>query len=225
MNKNKHITRTITGLAFLVVGAAALLNAFGITTFNDLFHDFWPVLVILVGFLMLINHSRRPLWPIAIIAFGGLLQLRELEIIDFNVWKLVGPVAIILVGISILLNRSFAHKNVNKQDVDETMALFGGAQIKNESHDYKGGSASAIFGGVEIDLRQARIKKDATLNVFALCGGVVVKVPEGWVIRPKVTPIFGGVDDKTKTADKGAPVLTIVGDVIMGGVEIRHTDN
>lgn len=222
---NKHITRTITGLAFLVVGAAALLNALNITAFNDLFRDFWPVLVILAGFLMLVNHPRLPIWPVAVILFGGLLQLRELEIIDFNVWGLVWPVAIILAGLSILLNRSFTHKNINKNDIDEVTAVFGGSQIKNESDNYSGGSASATFGGVEIDLRQAHIKKEATLKVFALCGGINVRVPEGWAVKSKVTPIFGGIEVKTKPADKNAPVLTIVGDVMFGGVEVKHTDN
>ena len=221
----KHTTRTITGLVFLVVGAAALLSALNITAFDSLFHNFWPSLIILAGLLMLVNHLRRPLWPAAVILFGGLLQLREFDVIDFSVWRVIWPVAIILTGLSILLNRSSSHKDANKNDIDEVSAIFGGSQIKNESDNYRGGNVSATFGGVEIDLRHAHIKKEATLNVFAFCGGINLKVPEGWAVKSEVMPILGGVENKTKPADKNAPVLRIVGDVILGGVEVKHTDN
>jgi hypothetical protein len=47
-------------------------------------------------------------------------------------------------------------------------------------------------------------------------------VPEGWRIISKVSPIGGGIENKTRTADKKAPTLVIVGDVVFGGVEIKH---
>lgn len=219
---NRQITRTILGLAIIVVGILALLNALNITALNTLFEHWWPLLVVLAGVLMFINHPRQFVWPLIVTASGILLQLRELDIVTFNVWSLFWPVIIISVGLSVLINRSAVHKNTNKKDLDDASSLLGGNAIKNESKNYKGGSASAIMGGVDIDLRDAVIKDEATLNVFAFWGGITLKIPEGWVVKSKITPVAGGVDIKTKPAGKDAPVLYLTGDVIMGGVEIKH---
>lgn len=219
---NRQLSRSIVGVAIIGMGVLALLNALNITTFNDAFSTWWPLLIVLAGVLMFINHPRQFLWPSVVIVFGVLLQLRELSIITFNVWSLVWPVIIIAFGISVLINRASSHKNVRQKDLDDANALLGGNAIKNESKDYKGGSASAVMGGVEIDLRDAVIKDEATLNVFAFWGGITLKVPEGWTVKSKITPVAGGVDIKTKPAGQGAPVLYLAGDVIMSGVEVKH---
>ena len=151
-----------------------------------------------------------------------MLQLRELNIVTFNVWNLFWPVIIISVGLSVLINRSANHHNTNKKDLDDATSLLGGNVVKNESKNYKGGNVSAIMGGVELDLRNATIKDEATLNVFAFWGGITLKVPEGWAIKSKITPVAGGIDIKTKPVEKDAPILYLTGDVIMGGVEIKH---
>jgi predicted membrane protein len=218
---NRQITRIITGLAIIGVGILALLNALNITTLNALFEQWWPLLVILAGALMFINHPRQFVWPLVVTTGGLLLQLRELHIVTFNVWGLFWPIIIIAVGLSVLINRS-THPNTNKSDLDEASSLLGGNAVKNESKDYRGGNASAIMGGVDLDLRDAIIKKEATLNVFAFWGGITLKVPEGWAVKSKITPVAGGVDIKTKPAEKEAPVLYLTGDVIMGGVEVKH---
>ena len=204
------------------MGILALFNALNVTNFNYLFSTWWPLLAILAGVLMIINNPRQFVWPIVVMLFGVLLQLRELALITFNVWSLVWPIIIIAFGVSILINRSSSHKNAHQKDLDNANALLGGNSIKNESKNYQGGNASAVMGGVEIDLRDAVIKDEATLNVFAFWGGITLKVPEGWTIKSKITPVAGGVDIKTKPAGKNAPTLYLAGDVIMSGVEVKH---
>lgn len=219
---NKQITRTILGLAIIGVGVLALLNALNITALNTLFEQWWPLVVVLAGILMLINNPRQFVWPLIVTGGGILLQLRELEIVTFNVWSLFWPVIIISIGLSVLINRSASHRNTNKKDLDDATSLLGGNVIKNESKNYKGGNASAIMGGVELDLRNATIKDEATLNLFAFWGGITIKVPEGWAVKSKITSVAGGIDIKTKPVDKNAPILYLAGDVIMGGVEVKH---
>ena len=121
------------------------------------------------------------------------------------------------------MNRTMASKATRIQDTDDVSAIFGGSETINTSKNYQGGKATAVFGGVVIDLRDAHIKKEATLNVFALCGGVEVKVPREWKIQPQVFPIIGGVESKSHSqkADDNAPVLIITGTVALGGVEVR----
>jgi predicted membrane protein len=220
---NKSIVRIILGLGVIAFGIAALLGSLNVINFSDFFHDWWPLIVVIMGILIFIGNPRNFLWPLSVVAAGVLLQLRQLDIVDFNIWQLFWPIVIICIGLSILINRTANHSNASKKDVDSISAVFSGNTTKSQADNYKGGDLTAVFGGVELDLRDATIKDEATINVFALCGGIEIKVPKNWTVRSTVTPIMGGVENKT-TADKSShnPVLVISGDVIMGGVEIKQ---
>ncbi|MBL8159747.1 hypothetical protein JNJ66_04780 [Candidatus Saccharibacteria bacterium] len=217
--------RTIIGIAIILLGIGTLLDGLEIFNFGDLVEQYWPTLLVIVGLVMLINSARNYIWAVVIIAVGVALQLRELDVLpDFNLWSLFWPTILIIIGVSVLTNRAGrATKHLSQEERDDVVALLGGAENKNKSGDYKGGKATAIMGGVKIDLRKAAIHKEATLEVVAIMGGVEIIVPETWVVRPALTPILGGVEDKTYSAGaKNAPVLHVVGDVIMAGVEIKN---
>jgi len=220
---NKHIARIIAGLGIIAIGVAALLGTLNIININDLFHNWWPLLVIAAGLLMLINDPRQFVWPLIVVAAGVLLELRALDMLHFNVWQLFWPVVIIAIGLSVLINRSGTHKNVNKKDLDTITAILGGSKTASQSKDYKGGDVTAILGGVELDLRGATIKDEAVLNVTAILGGITLQVPEGWIISSKVMPVAGGLDNKTTAPEgKTGPTLIIAGDVVLGGVDIKN---
>ncbi|HMH70247.1 MAG TPA: DUF5668 domain-containing protein [Candidatus Saccharimonadales bacterium] len=220
---NKHIARIVTGIGIITIGVMALLGTLNIINFNDLFHSWWPLIVIAAGLLMFINDPRQFVWPLIVVVAGILLQLRELDMLHFNVWQLFWPIVIIAIGLSVLINRSYGHKNVSKKELDEITAILGGNKTSNQSKDYKGGNLTAILGGVELDLRKATIKDEAVLNVTAILGGITLQVPEGWTITSKVMPIAGGLDNKTTTPEgKTGPRLIIAGDVVLGGVDIKN---
>ncbi|MEG1327445.1 MAG: hypothetical protein RSD99_21275, partial [Janthinobacterium sp.] len=74
----------------------------------------------------------------------------------------------------------------------------------------------------EIDLRQASIEGEAVLNVFALCGGVTIKIPPDWSVVLQGTPILGGFEEKTIVPPNQDKRLYVTGYAIMGGLEIRN---
>ena len=79
------------------------------------------------------------------------------------------------------------------------------------------------MGGCEVDLRHAGINGDAVIDVFAMWGGIELRVPESWTVITKVTPIMGGVEDNTRAPQNpGGHRLTIRGMVLMGGIEIKN---
>jgi len=223
MNMNRQIARIGTGLIILAVGVGSLLSSLNIIDFSATVLDWWPLLIIAAGLMIFMANPQHFIWPLLVVTAGALLQLRELEIVTFNVWQLFWPVLIIAFGLSVIFNRTHTHKDVTKKELDEQTAVFAGSKIKNESKDYKGGNLTAIFGGIELDLREADIKTEATINVSAVFGGVTLIVPLGWTVKSKILPIAGGVENKTVTVkDKKGPTLYLAGDVFCGGVDIKH---
>jgi predicted membrane protein len=216
-------TRIITGSIVLLAGIGALLDALHLFPFWGYFSDWWPLILILAGVVIFINDFKQYIVALAFILGGTILQLHHLDIIEVNVWGLLWPIILIAVGLSIVVNRSTSPKSIKTQDFDTTTAIFGGSEVVNSSKEYQGGKATAVFGGVSIDLRDATIKKEATLEVFALCGGIEIRVPREWKVQHQVFPILGGIESKKhgEKAKDAAPVLIITGTVALGGVEVR----
>lgn len=103
------------------------------------------------------------------------------------------------------------------------LAVLGGIHRGNNSRAFRGGDLTAILGGCEIDLRQAAIEGEAVLDVFAMWGGIEIRVPETWSVSGRVVPILGGFEDKTRPS-QGATAhrLVVRGFAIMGGIEIKN---
>lgn len=220
---NKQLVRILMGIGIVAVGVAALLGSLDIINFKDFFANYWPLFIIAAGVLVFLGNPRQFAWPLILVAAGLLLQLRELGVLNVSPWQLIWPIAIIAVGISIIFNRSHDHKNVSKNELDSLNAIMSGTTTQNHSQDYKGGDITAVMGGVELDLRKAKINKDAAINFFVLMGGVTLTIPENWTVKVKAMPIAGGIENKAATpTDKNGPVLYIGGDIIMGGVEIKN---
>jgi predicted membrane protein len=119
-------------------------------------------------------------------------------------------------------SRNFAFNDTG--DTISAQALFTGIQKRVLSKNFKGGKASAIFGGTEIDLSQADLTPGAMLNIEVAFGGVKLVVPPHWDLQINVTNIFAGVEDKRmypQTAADPGKVLKIYGSVIFGGLEIK----
>lgn len=179
-------------------------------------------MIVAVGLVIFLNNVRSWVLPLFMVALGVLFQLDKLEIISVDTWQILWPTAIIAIGISILVDR-FKGANINNVGRHSITAFMGGSEEKNNSQDYKGGKISAILGGTSLDLRKAVIKKDAYIEVLAIMGGAEIFVPEGVVVEKSMTHILGGTEDKTNApSSKNAPVLHLVGTLVMGGVEIKN---
>ena len=218
------LIRNLTGVVIMAIGAGALLDVLNVITFWSWFGSWWPLLFIVAGgFIALGDWRRNYLWSLLLVIIGVALTLRLNEVIDFNIGNLIVPVVLIFVGASFLINASHRNKvATGTNDTDDVSVIFSGSESKNKSKDYQGGKVTSIFGGVVLDLRDAKITKEATLDIVALCGGVELRVPRDWRVVSKISPIAGGVENKSEGSDdhKG-PVLTLTGTVTLGGVEIK----
>ena len=90
------------------------------------------------------------------------------------------------------------------------------------------GVGAAIMGGIELDLRDARIAPGVSeIEVFTMMGGVEVLVPDGVRVEVVGMAVMGGFGVNASAAsldDPNAPLIRISGLAIMGGVEVKRKD-
>ncbi|MFZ5974278.1 MAG: LiaF domain-containing protein [Bacillota bacterium] len=101
-------------------------------------------------------------------------------------------------------------------------AIFGETKEAVRDQNVQKISVSATFGGVELDMTQAGIQNEAAVvDVFVLFGSADIIVPENWAVEVRVTPILGGVENKTRPSDHQQKKLLLTGSVMFGGASVR----
>jgi predicted membrane protein len=222
----------VWGALVVVAGVALLLDHMGFIAIGSLFR-FWPMILIFFGVGHLFTPSNRA-WGVILMVVGAVFQLNSLGITHLH-FADMWPLAIIAVGLILMwgaLKPPIVVKgSVDAADVLEAVAIFGGTERRIKSQTFKGGRATSIFGGVELDFRDANIDGDeATLDINCIFGGVEIRVPETWNVHSRSIPVLGGYSDKTGPSssapqDPSGPkrkTLIVTGTVIFGGVEIAN---
>jgi predicted membrane protein len=234
---NPGLSHLILGLAIVAIGVGLLLDNMGIYQIGNIWR-YWPVILIAMGLskimdspvsggklwggflfligcgfladnLNLIHFSFNVIWPLLIIYFGGMM-----------LWRGLAPAG----GRSSSWNPNTGGSDPNS-DFNYT-AIFGGGKRRIESKTFHGGSAVAIFGGYNIDLRDAGMAGEtANIDVNALFGGIDIRVPETWLVEVRANAIFGGVEDKTAppriTEGQKPPRLIVTGFAAFGGIVVK----
>ncbi|MDQ5932386.1 MAG: hypothetical protein QG649_471 [Patescibacteria group bacterium] len=222
MNK-ESVSRNIWGIIIVLAGVGFLLDALGLAEFNQLAATWWPMLLIVAALGALIGNPKNYILPLGLAVLGVLVQLRVLQLIDINIGALIWPIIVITGGMMLLFKQGKSREVTSNEDVSDLFAALAGIDSKINANDYQGGKATAILGGISLDLRKAEIKSTASLELFAFMGGVELKVPEHWQVNVAGTPLLGGWENKTvKPTAKKAPVLNITATCFMGGVEIKN---
>lgn len=227
--------QVIFGAILLILGVLLLLNTAEIYDTSG-FVIYIPSLFVLLGLYGLVKSGFQSIGgPLILIAVFGTIQLIILEYITTDYLL---PIIIIAIGIGFLLSRF--RRPTSRAMVTDTidlMAIFGGVETRCTSQSFQGGEASAIFGGVDLDLREAVVRTPpAEIQVVALFGGIDIRVPDGWEVRMNVVPILGGAederprrnireaqgaDDETRREKSDQPDLIVNGFVAFGGLSIN----
>lgn len=229
MSGRIHAGRLVFGLTLLAAGVLWLLDALDIADTGHFLGDWWPMAIIAFGLAGLISRQGSRLGAGIVLVVGVLLQLGQLEIGDISWGAAIAPAMLVLVGLALLLRPRDAvgpfgsASETVTGDKLHAVALFSGSEPRVHSGQWQGGDATAIFGGLDIDLRDVVPIEGARLQATALFGGVEVKVPQGWNVVVNGTGILGGVDDerRDRTPADGAPVLTVDATAIFGGVSVK----
>lgn len=218
----------LIGVVVVVIGAALLLDNLGIIPSSREIIQLWPAILVVIGLrdLFVTQDGSRAMRGALLLAFGSLLLLNSFDVISVNIFQL-WPLFIILFGIQMLFRSVTRPELEGAQGGDETaqfddFALLGGVKRSISSSSFRGGSASAFMGGVDIDLSRSTMEGErVVINVFALMGGIVLRIPSDWAVVSNVSALLGGVDDKTRPPTEPTGTLVLEGSAIMGGIEIK----
>lgn len=226
--KKNFLVRAFFGVTIAAFGGVLLLRNLEIIKF-DSWHLFWGTVwavgLILAG-LMTIFSSRRAslrVWGLLLMTIGVSIGLGAYGVINISVWKIFWPVMLIAIGLIVSVG-SGGHKRSKKSVADdsgnEKIAIFYGEESRVKG-DYTGGSATAIFGGVDLDLRQAKIKDGAVIDIFTFCGGVSISLPDDVIVKNEVRGILGGSEDKTVSKSSAKKTIYLRGECVLGGLEVK----
>lgn len=226
--KRQNSGKFLYGLLFISAGTLWALSKGGVDLPPWLFS--WGTFFIAIGLVSGVKHQFQiGGWMIPVF-IGAVFLTDQFYPLD-NVKEFLFPIGLVLVGLIIIFKpkQRFRKgwKHLNEMDIAhenhlEVTTIFGGAEKKVTSKDFRGGEVTSIFGGSTIDFMSANINGPVVLEVTAIMGGSKLIIPGNWLVKSEVTAVMGGVEDKRfidESIDENK-VLIIRGTTIMGGLEI-----
>jgi predicted membrane protein len=236
----------VFGAVIAGLGVLFLLQNLGILYFDDIW-QYWPVILIVAGVMRAassLGFGGR-VWGGAMVFVGMIFLLQNLGLIHGNVWRFLWPMVLIAVGLAMLVRAvdrhnlalggtspassepAFASSAPDDAYRFAPWAIFSGVRRRIDSQDFEGGEATAIFGGLQLDLRDAGTKKEEiVIEANAVFGGIEMRVPENWNVALRGSAVFGGYEDETASAsstqDAKRPLLILTGFAVFGGVSVKN---
>lgn len=223
----RNIPRLIVGLAVLALGLLWTLDNLDVLN-SEPITQWWPAVLILIGAVRLLDPAKGKGGSVFLIVIGIAILFDTLDWWDFDPGDLI-PLFIAIIGIKLVRDavRRKQPRVTGMESADaivHAFAFMAGVQRRSTATDFRGGDANAIMGGVELDLRDARIQpgQEVIIDTFAMWGGIDIRVPADWRVVSEVMPLMASYEDKTTGKDAGGPVLVVRGVAIMGGIEVKN---
>lgn len=205
------------GLILIIVGVLFLGNNFNWWSVDLFFKGWWTLFIIVPSLLGLLKKESMSGSAISL-TLGILLLLASQDIISWNmIWQILVPVIIIVIGLTLI----FGGRKIRKSSPNskEYVAVFSGVdeKISDITSDFK---AISIFGGVELDLRNAKISQDIVIDCVSIFGGIDLRLPDNVKVKTNGLPVFGGVENKYNDNKDGKVTIYINYTCIFGGIDI-----
>ena len=215
LRRDPPLPRLVFGVAIVAAGAIFWLDNIGKIEARD-YVEWWPLALIALGLAQL--PYRKWIAAAWWLLVGTYFLLPVLGYSRFHLGQILGlwPILISVGGATLIMHAL----RQGEHSFSATAVMAG--NVRKIGAQFKGGQVVAVMGGCDLDFTAATINGEAVLDVLAFWGGIAVRVPRGWEVVDRVTPILGGCDDKTAAAPAGAPRLIIRGSAIMGGVDVRN---
>jgi predicted membrane protein len=214
------------GLVLVALGLLFLADQLDWFEFGDLIGTWWPAIFIVIGLGQLVDRGGVRASGVVFILVGTLLLLDRFGVLPMSVWQL-WPLLLVFFGLSMLFRGRTPAARSSEEDVVRASAVMGGVERAITSQAFRGGTLSAVMGGVELDLRQAKLAPGgAEVHANVVMGGVELRVPPEWDVKLEGVPVMGGIADERKNRGSRPPgtvaqELRIKSSVLMGGIEVK----
>lgn len=224
----KKTSKVLWGIVLIAAGVVYALNVFHITDIDIFFQGWWTLFIIVPCAIGLFTE-REKTGNIIGIVIGVFLLLCCQDILSFSVlWKLLVPAIIVIIGLKMVFTGLFGNKaneimkklRLEGKEPKVGCAVFSGCDMNFDGKVFESAELTAVFGGIECNLRNAIIEKDCAIQVSAIFGGIDILVPAGINVKVSSNSIFGGVSNKT-AVHQNAPTIYVSGTCMFGGVDIK----
>lgn len=221
----KRISNTLWGLLFIAVGIGVVGNIAGIWTFRIFFDGWWTLFFLVPALLGIIEKGFRVGNTVCLVV-GATLFAACRGIISWDMISVLFlPVIFICIGLVLVLRNLF-HIGTRRVHVDKEKRMnesivFSAKKIVVE-HEFYGMDYDAVFGGAVLDLRNASITENVSIDALAVFGGVDILLPEGLRVVVSDTSLFGGCNNQYRSVrGDDIPTVYINATALFGGVEVR----
>lgn len=223
----KKFTGILLGALLVACGVIYALDAFEIAHISFSL-DGWWTLFLIVPCLSGMLRGRDILGNFAGLVLGVLLLLAARDVFSYDVvWKLLVPMVIVVLGIKMIV-KAVGAPAVEKAPPVEGEKLEVSGVFHEENVDFSDESlslakVSAIFGGSECNLRNAKIVDGCQIDLACAFGGVDILLPENVIVKNNTFCLFGGISDSrpAPTGEDTPVTLYLNGFCVFGGAEIQ----
>ncbi|MCO8267266.1 cell wall-active antibiotics response protein [Haloferax sp. AB510] len=215
--------QVVVGAAVVLVGLVLLANTTRLYDTTGLFR-YLPSLFVLAGlYALVVSGFRNVGGPLVLVAVAGAWQAVALGFVTAGEIVSFWPVLLVILGLSIAVGRIRSSVEPITGERVDLVAVFGGRDARVTTSRFAGGAITAIFGAVELDLRDVvELDGTARIDVTALFGGAEITVPRDWNVRLDVLPVFGAAEDERprRELEHETVDLVVSGFSAFGGVSV-----
>ncbi len=223
----EKIYHIILAVFLFIVGILIIGNAFSIWNVNVFFKGWWALFIIIPALeAFLFQNGKSASFYALLLGVGIILYNQEIINFDFF-WKTLLACFIVLIAVNLFVSIFRKDKVVKSRNrsVPLYVGIFGEADEKVINDDFEGCTCISLFGSVDLDLSDVKLKKDIYIKTKSIFGGVDIFLPEGVNVVTSGISILGGTENKVKkVSSKGNKKVVnvyIESFCLFGGAEIK----
>lgn len=220
-----------------LIAAAVLILVAKLGAFPDIsvMKIFWTLVFSVALVSSLVNLAFPGVY--FSLAFLGILYDTELGITAITPWTILLVALLLSIGTCMIFTPKKKKKIKNNEidgndfvvfdeedgnQFDFSSSFVGSIKYVN-SDNFESANIDAKFAGMKVYFDNAVIKNGhATVNLNVSFAGVELYVPKNWRVDNQMSASFGGVEEKNRNNGADGPILTLRGNVSLGGVTILY---
>lgn len=215
----RNYSKYIWGILFILLGIFVVLKSFDIISGSIFFTGWWTLFIIVPSAVNLVcNHNRVWDASVLLIGIGFFMAANEWFVTYDNVWAVAVCLILINIGVGIMRGNKVRRGHKSHTGSGSYVGVFSGCDEK--PLEFEGGTAVAVFGEVNLDLRDVVFNEDIYLTAVSIFGGVDIYVNDNVNVVCSTVNVFGGTENQQQPI-AGNHTLYIDGCAVFGGIDIK----